>query len=116
MSKIKALFTDVDGTLFSHKTRRFPSSTLEAIKKKKKKGVKVFIASGRNYYLIKKSGILNYITPDGLITMNGAQVLINHESIYLHPIPEETVDALIKFSKRLKFGLGHLRGAAPSFS
>lgn len=105
MSKIKALFTDVDGTLFSHKTRRFPSSTLEAIKIIRKKGVKVFIASGRNYYLIKKSGILNYITPDGLITMNGAQVLINHESIYLHPIPEETVDALIKFSKRLKFGL-----------
>ena len=105
MSKYKAIFTDIDGTLFSHKSRRFPPSTLEAIKIIRKKGVQVFIASGRNYYLIKKSGILNYITPDGMITMNGAQVLINDESIYLHPIPSETVDALIKFSKRLRFGL-----------
>ena len=74
MSKYKAIFTDIDGTLFSHKSRRFPPSTLEAIKIIRKKGVQVFIASGRNYYLIKKSGILNYITPDGMITMNGIAV------------------------------------------
>lgn len=104
-NKIKCIFTDIDGTLFSHKTRKFPSSTIEALKIVRKKGIQVFISSGRNYYLIKKSGILNYISPDGMITMNGAQVLINNESIYLHPIPSVTVDALIKFSKRLRFGL-----------
>lgn len=102
---IKAIISDIDNTLYSHKERRFPSSTLEAISILRKKGIEIYLASGRNFYLIRKSGILNYIQPDGLITMNGAQVLVNHETIYLHPIPEETVDALIKFSKRLKFGL-----------
>lgn len=104
-NKIKAIVTDIDGTLYSHKSKRYPASTLEAIRIIRNKGYKIFICSGRNYYLIKKSGILNFIQPDGMITMNGAQVLINHESIYLHPIPQETVNALIKFSKRLKFGL-----------
>lgn len=102
---IKAIISDIDNTLYSHKERRFPSSTSEAISILRKKGIEIYLASGRNFYLIRKSGILNYIQPDGLITMNGAQVLVNHETIYLHPIPEETVDALIKFSKRLKFGL-----------
>lgn len=37
--------------------------------------------------------------------MNGAQVIIDNEIIYSYPIPEESIDALIKFSKRLKFGL-----------
>ena len=30
---IKIVFTDIDGTLFSHKTHRVPESAIEAIKK-----------------------------------------------------------------------------------
>ena len=29
---IKIVFTDIDGTLFSHKTHRVPESAIEAIK------------------------------------------------------------------------------------
>ena len=107
---IKAIFSDIDGTLFSHVTKRVPLSTINAIKEAQSKGIKFFFCSGRNQYLIRKSGVLDYITPDGLVVMNGAQVIINDEIIYAYPLPESEIDVLIKFSKRLKFGLTLIEG------
>lgn len=107
---IKAIFSDIDGTLFSHVTKRVPLSTINAIKEAQSKGIKFFLCSGRNQYLIRKSGVLDYITPDGLVVMNGAQVIINDEIIYAYPLPESEIDVLIKFSKRLKFGLTLIEG------
>ena len=103
--RIKVIVTDIDGTLFSHKQKCVPTKAVETFKKLQDKGYLIFLASGRNYYLMKKSGILNWVEPDGFITMNGANVIVNDHTIYKYPIPEEVVDALIKFSKRLKFGL-----------
>jgi hypothetical protein len=37
--------------------------------------------------------------------MNGANAIIDDKLIYKYPIPSDNVDALIKFAKRLKFGL-----------
>ena len=102
---IKIVFTDIDATLFSHTMGRIPESALTAFKELQRRGIKVFLSSGRNYYLIRKTGILNIVHPDGLIMMNGAGVLIGDTLIYKYPIPRETVDAMIKFSYRLKFGL-----------
>lgn len=102
---IKVVFTDIDDTLFSHSQKLVPQSAVNAINEMQKNGIKVFLCSGRNEYLIRKSGIYNYIQPDGIVTMNGAQAIYQDESIFLHPIPEQVVDILIKFSKRLKFAL-----------
>ena len=103
--KIKIVFTDIDGTLFSHVTHRVPESAIEAIKKLQAKGIKVFLCSGRNFYLIRKSGILGMVKPDGLVTMNGSNAIIDGNIIYRYPIPSSVVDHMILFSKRLKFGL-----------
>lgn len=102
---IKVVFTDIDQTLYSHKKKEVPNSAINAILDMQKDGIKVFLCSGRNEYLIKKSGIYDYVRPDGIVTMNGAQVMIGNESIFLHPISSDVVDILIKFAKRLKFGL-----------
>lgn len=102
---IKVVVTDIDGTLYSHTKNCVIPSAIDAIKKLQAKGIKVILCSGRNKYLIGKTGILDIVKPDGLITMNGSSVIIDNKVIYKYPIPEETVDALIKFSKRLKFGL-----------
>ena len=102
---IKIIFTDIDMTLFSHRTHCVPESAIKAIKEMQSKGIKVFLCSGRNYYLIRKTGILDIIQPDGLITMNGSNAIIDGKIIYRYPIPENVVDVMIKFSKRLKFGL-----------
>ena len=37
--------------------------------------------------------------------MNGSNAIIDGKIIYRYPIPENVVDVMIKFSKRLKFGL-----------
>ena len=103
--QIKAVITDIDETLFSHKLKKVPESAIKAIEEMQTKGIKVFLCSGRNFYLIRKTGILDIIHPDGLITMNGSNAIIDGKIIYRYPIPEDVVDALIKFSKRLKFGL-----------
>ena len=102
---IRIVFTDIDGTLFSHRTGRVPPSAIEAIQKLQAKGIKVFLCSGRNYYLIRKSGILDIIHPDGIVMMNGACVSIGGNTIYKYEIPKEVVNAIIKFSYRLKFGV-----------
>ncbi|MFA7508111.1 MAG: Cof-type HAD-IIB family hydrolase [Bacilli bacterium] len=104
-SDIKIVFTDIDMTLYSHHTKRVPKSALEAIKKMQAKGILVFLCSGRNFYLIRKTGILDMVKVDGLITMNGANAIIGDKIIYKYPIPKNVVNAIIKFAKRLKFGL-----------
>src|SRR5574344_201926 len=102
---IKVVFADIDETLFSHKSNTVPLSAVNAIKEMQSKGIKFLLCSGRNSYLIRKSGIYNFCAPEGIVTMNGAQAIIDGESIFLHPIDSDVVDALIKFAKRLKFGL-----------
>lgn len=104
-NEIKIVITDIDQTLFSHNQKKIPESAIEAFKQLQRNGIKIFLCSGRNKYLIKKTGILDILKPDGLITMNGAAVILNDKVIYSYPISSDVVDALIKFSKRLKFGL-----------
>ena len=43
----KYFFFDIDGTLVSFKTHVVPKSTLHALELLKKKGIKVFIATGK---------------------------------------------------------------------
>jgi Cof subfamily protein (haloacid dehalogenase superfamily) len=102
---IKIVFTDIDQTLFSHYTNQVPPSAVAAIKEMQAKGIKVFLCSGRNFYLIRKTGILDIVHPDGLVTMNGSNAIIDGNIIYKYPIPSSVVDKMILFSKRLKFGL-----------
>lgn len=104
-SKIKIVFTDIDGTLFSHKTHHIPYSAIDAIHQMQRKGIKVFLCSGRNYYLIRKSGVLKEVIPDGMVTMNGSNAIIDGSIIYRYPIPSEIVDKMILYAKRLRFGL-----------
>lgn len=68
---IKALFFDVDGTLVSFNTHAIPASTLDALRRAKERGVKIFTATGRPRQL------LNNITDaeplmDGYILATGA--------------------------------------------
>ena len=44
---IQAVFFDVDGTLISFNTHKIPDSTRRALHEMRRRGVKVFIASGR---------------------------------------------------------------------
>ena len=49
---IKAIFFDVDGTLVSLKTHTIPQSTLDSLQALRKKGIKLFISSGRHMEML----------------------------------------------------------------
>lgn len=52
----KALFFDIDGTLVSFKTHAIPASTIEALKRAKANGVKIYISTGRPFCLLTTWG------------------------------------------------------------
>lgn len=68
----KAIFLDIDGTLVSFKTHAIPQSTLDAVREARRKGIKVFVATGRPKLFIDNLGALEY---DGLVTTTGAHCI-----------------------------------------
>ena len=95
---IKALFFDIDGTLVSFNTHTIPQSTLTAIAELRKKGIKLFISTGRPRVAINNLGNLEF---DGYITMNGSYCFgENDEVIYKSPIPKSDVETMLGILKK----------------
>lgn len=94
---IKAVFFDIDGTLVSFKTHVVPQSAIEALEELRKKGIKVFIATGRHRKSINNLGDLEF---DGYITLNGGYCFAGKDDvIYKYSIPDKDIEALIRYQK-----------------
>ena len=87
---IKAIFFDIDGTLFSHTTHSIPHSTDLALKKLKEKGILIFIATGRHKSELKNIPLDSYHF-DGYITLNGQYCYNNDGVIYEKPIEKNDI-------------------------
>lgn len=94
---IKALFFDIDGTLVSFKTHAIPASTVEALRRAKDRGVKIFISTGRPFSLINNLSEIEDLI-DGYITTNGAYSFIGDETVSISPIAHEEVKRVIEFA------------------
>lgn len=68
---IKAVFCDVDNTLTSPKTRTIPERALEALRKARENGIKIFAATGRQTRTYEEGKILHGIALDGYVALNG---------------------------------------------
>ena len=90
---IKAVFFDIDGTLIPVGGNRMPQDTKDALMQLKKKGIKIFLASGRG---VKELGIItDDVKFDGYITLNGQICLDeNFQFFYGNPIPSEDMNVL----------------------
>ena len=93
---------DLDGTLLNTKDH-FSEETLNTLIKIKNKGVKIVVASGRIYPMLKayidKIGIVDYV-----ISANGAsidQVDINKQIDYTHVNPSDALK-IVEFSRNNK--------------
>lgn len=81
MRNIKAIFCDIDGTLLDHSEGKsiFPDSARRALSAAQRRGVKVFVATGRY------PGILGQITDlfpfDGFVSLNGQLVVLRDGSV-----------------------------------
>lgn len=85
---IRAVFFDIDGTLVSFNSHTIPDSTIQAIRRIRQKGVKVFIATGRPLPFVDNLGSLEY---DGIMTVNGANCQTSDGTIIRHN-PVECTD------------------------
>lgn len=92
---IKAVFFDIDGTLVSFKTHKVPQSAMDAVHAIRKKGVKVFIATGRPRPFINNIAGLEY---DGIMSVNGASIVLSDGTRLTHkPVPVDDVERMVKY-------------------
>ncbi len=92
MKKIKAVFLDMDGTLYSHHSGGIPSSALQAVQAARDNGVLVFVATGRHFQELQELHVTDFPC-DGWITVNGA-CCYNDAGIY-HSDPIDAADVRI---------------------
>ena len=77
---IKALFFDVDGTLVSFKTHRIPQSAVDALTEAKRRGVGIYISTGRPKRLINNLDEISGLV-DGYITATGAYCTVGADEM-----------------------------------
>lgn len=101
---IKAVFLDVDNTLTSPVTREIPASALEAIAEARRRGVKVFVATGRNTLTPEEGGILRGVQFDGYVAMNG-QICYTDETdiFYRRTLDRGDASRVLALSDKLGF-------------
>ncbi len=81
---VKAIFFDIDGTLLDPATKQVPRSTLVCLNALRRKGIKLFVATGR---FPGMTTFLEEIFPfDGFITLNG-QLATDRQGQVLHRMP-----------------------------
>jgi|AKYZ01.1.fsa_nt_gi HAD-superfamily hydrolase, subfamily IIB len=91
----KAIFFDIDGTLISNTTRRISPKLIEAFNKLRKKGILLFIATGRHYREIRSLQILEDFQFDGYITLNGCYCYTQDAVVYKAIIDKRDVKKVI---------------------
>ena len=100
---IKAIFFDIDGTLFSHNTNTIPESTQKALKALQQKGILIFIASGRHIHEMNQLPLTN-IRFDGYITLNGQLCFNKHkEAFWGNVMKLRSADSLIHIFQEQRF-------------
>jgi len=90
---IKAVFFDIDGTLFSHTLKKIPDSTIESLHLLREKGILTFLATGRGMDEIEIMPV-GRLPFDGYVTMNG-HMCYDREKNLLHSIVMDEEDCRI---------------------
>lgn len=94
----KAVFFDIDGTLWDD-NMRIPPSTIEAIRTLRENGSYAFICSGRSRSNIRDKRLLD-IGFDGIVAACGAYIEFGQEKIYEKLLTKEQVDYALSVIKK----------------
>lgn len=94
---VRAVFFDIDGTLYSHKTNSIPPSALAALKALRRKGILVFLATGRHRSVLEQLPALQDLEFDGAVTLNGGYSYDHHGLIHGEPIDREDIEGLLAY-------------------
>lgn len=97
----KAIFFDIDGTLVSFKTHRVSKETVDALSQLRRKGIKIFVATGR---MLAMTNVLDGIEFDGFIAYNGSCCTDGDKNIlYKHTIPQKELNDLVNHLEKDRF-------------
>ena len=94
----KLIFLDIDGTLTSPGSNVPPASAMEAIRKARAAGHKVFLCTGRNYDML--SPLLNYGCFDGAVASGGGYVFLGDEVLFDCPMSDEQRETAMRLFKQ----------------
>lgn len=90
---MKAVFLDMDGTLYSHETGSIPESARQAVDRIRQKGIKVFCATGRHRLELEQLDLCG-LELDGWLTLNGAYCYTDHEVFHKSPVDRDDLKIL----------------------
>ncbi|MDY6430023.1 MAG: HAD-IIB family hydrolase [Bacilli bacterium] len=94
----KAAFFDVDWTLYDHEQHKYIESGIEAIKRIKEKGIKVFVCSARPFDSLDKFGVFNLgIDWDGYIGSAGSIAVVREKIVYKSLMNKQDVKKFLKY-------------------
>lgn len=92
---IKAVFFDIDDTLFSHELGRVPYSARAAVRQLRENGIKVFVSTGRHTAGLEQLP-LDGMDFDGYITLNGQLCLDGRKKfLWGAPFDREMTERLV---------------------
>lgn len=97
----KALFFDIDGTLWD-RYNYIPRSTRDTIKKLKENGHMVFINSGRARGFIFNDDLLS-LDFDGIVSACGTMIEYENEVLYYRPLAKELIKWSLEVCKKYGF-------------
>lgn len=95
----KAVFFDIDGTLVSKKDLSITPKTKEAIQRLKENHIKVGVATGRHLMEVEEINLLQDLTFDFYVMLNGGLCYDKDTLVYDVPIHKEDITQLLQISK-----------------
>ncbi len=102
---IKAIFIDIDWTLYDHKNHRFDLKSIKALNRLHDKGVKVIAVTSRSYYSAFHLGLFDVLNLDGYATSNGGYIVYDDKEIYRYIFPKKTLDKIINISSKYNLAM-----------
>lgn len=105
---IEAIFFDVDGTLLSFQTHVLTPATLEALHTLRRKGIRLFVSTGRHYAMLEE--LHQHFTFDGYITLSGQYVTVGDRVLAHQPLEREAVEELVSAVEQHGFSTIFLEG------
>lgn len=98
--QIKALFFDVDHTLFDHDLQDFPPSAHVALRQLTENGYHIYIATSRSEQELGNAYHAIHSFPfSGIITCGGAMIRVGDQVIETTPIASEAVERVIEYCR-----------------
>lgn len=98
MENIKIIFFDIDGTLIDYGTKEITQPVADALNEIQRKGVLLFIATGRPNFYIPQFENVHF---DGALSFNGAYCFNEKEAIFSNPLPKEEIQILQENAKKI---------------